>query len=126
MTGRTPRTAPEETRGFGFTVVSRLPGRLGRTGVIQTPHGTIATPAFVAVGTKATVKAVLPESMADLGAQAVLANAYHLYLQPGADVVQAAGGIVTDWQGNPAHGGGCVIAAASAELHAAALAILAA
>ena len=53
----------------------------GRTGTITTPHGEIATPAFIAVGTKATVKAVLPESMADLGAQALLANAYHLYLQ---------------------------------------------
>lgn len=60
---------------------------MGRTGTIHTPHGDIRTPAFVAVGTKATVKAVLPESMADLGAQAVLANAYHLYLQPGSDIV---------------------------------------
>ena len=57
---------------------------LGRTGTITTPHGEIQTPAFIAVGTKATVKSVLPESMAELGAQAVLANAYHLYLQPGA------------------------------------------
>ena len=57
--------------GFGFEVGSRLPGQLGRTGVITTPHGSIRTPAFVAVGTKATVKAVLPESMAALGAQAV-------------------------------------------------------
>lgn len=70
-----------------------MPGRLGRTGVIHTPHGTIATPAFIAVGTKATVKSVLPESMSDLGAQAVLANAYHLYLQPGADLVDEAGGL---------------------------------
>jgi queuine tRNA-ribosyltransferase len=59
----------------------------------MTSHGTIRTPAFVAVGTKATVKAVLPESVAALGAQAVLANAYHLYLQPGADVIEAAGGL---------------------------------
>jgi queuine tRNA-ribosyltransferase len=59
----------------------------------MTPHGKIRTPAFVAVGTKATVKAVLPESVAALGAQAVLANAYHLYLQPGADVIEAAGGL---------------------------------
>ena len=87
--------------GFGFTVGTRLPDRLGRTGVISTPHGTIQTPAFVAVGTKATVKAVLPESMRDLGAQAVLANAYHLYLQPGADVVDAAGGLgaFMNWPG---------------------------
>ena len=61
--------------------------------MIPTPHGEIKTPAFIAVGTKATVKAVLPESMAALGAQAVLANAYHLYLQPGADIVEAAGGL---------------------------------
>ena len=79
--------------GFGFVVGSRLPDRQGRTGVITTPHGTIRTPAFVAVGTKATVKSLLPESVAQLGAQAVLANAYHLYLQPGPDIVEAAGGL---------------------------------
>ena len=87
--------------GFGFTVGTRLPGRLGRAGEIVTPHGTIRTPAFVAVGTLATVKAVLPESLAALGAQAVLANAYHLYLQPGADIVEAAGGLgaFMNWPG---------------------------
>ncbi|CAM3229893.1 Queuine tRNA-ribosyltransferase [Arthrobacter ulcerisalmonis] len=74
---------------------------LGRTGVISTPHGEIRTPAFIAVGTKATVKAVLPESMADLGAQALLANAYHLYLQPGADILDEAGGLGSfmNWPG---------------------------
>ena len=61
-----------------FTVEADLPGARGRSGVIHTPHGDIRTPAFVAVGTKATVKAVLPETMRELGAQAVLANAYHL------------------------------------------------
>ncbi|MDD7385196.1 MAG: tRNA guanosine(34) transglycosylase Tgt [Actinomycetaceae bacterium] len=66
---------------------------LGRTGVLHTPHGDIHTPAFIPVGTKATVKAVLPESVHELGAQAVLANAYHLYLEPGSDVVDAAGGL---------------------------------
>ncbi len=79
--------------GFGFTVRSRLAGRQGRTGVITTPHGDIETPAFVVVGTKATVKAVLPQSVAELGAQAVLANAYHLFLQPGPDIVDEAGGL---------------------------------
>src|SRR5687768_5855830 len=78
---------------FAFVPGASLPNGLGRSGVITTPHGTIRTPAFVAVGTKATVKAVLTESMAALGAQAVLANAYHLYLQPGADVIAAAGGL---------------------------------
>ncbi|WP_392508865.1 tRNA guanosine(34) transglycosylase Tgt [Naumannella halotolerans] len=86
---------------FGFEVGSRLDGQLGRTGVITTPHGQIETPAFIAVGTKATVKAVLPESMAELGAQAVLANAYHLYLQPGSDIVESAGGLgrFMNWPG---------------------------
>ncbi|KQP76218.1 queuine tRNA-ribosyltransferase [Aeromicrobium sp. Leaf289] len=76
-----------------FEVEARLDGRAGRTGTITTAHGAIRTPAFVPVGTKATVKAVLPEAMAELGAQALLANAYHLYLQPGDDVVEAAGGL---------------------------------
>jgi queuine tRNA-ribosyltransferase len=88
------------TDGF-FSVHDVLPGQRGRTGVIHTPHGDIQTPAFIAVGTKATVKAVLPETMKDLGAQAVLANAYHLYLQPGPDVVDEAGGLGTfmNWDG---------------------------
>jgi queuine tRNA-ribosyltransferase len=76
-----------------FTVEAQLPNGRGRSGVIRTPHGEIRTPAFVAVGTKASVKAVLPETMRELGAQAVLANAYHLYLQPGADIVAEAGGL---------------------------------
>ncbi|WP_124054446.1 tRNA guanosine(34) transglycosylase Tgt [Arcanobacterium ihumii] len=74
---------------------------LGRTGVIHTPHGDIQTPAFIPVGTKATVKAVLPESVKAVGAQAVLANAYHLYLQPGSDVLDEAGGLAAfmNWGG---------------------------
>jgi queuine tRNA-ribosyltransferase len=86
---------------FGFNVAVRLPGTQGRTGVMVTPHGTVRTPAFIPVGTKATVKTVLPETMAELGAQAVLANAYHLYLQPGADIVEAAGGLgaFMNWPG---------------------------
>lgn len=79
--------------GFGFRVEQRLAGRLGRTGVITTPHGEIRTPAFVVVGTKATVKSLLPQTVADLGGQAVLANAYHLFLQPGSDIVDTAGGL---------------------------------
>lgn len=84
-----------------FEVEAELPGTSGRAGVIHTPHGDIRTPAFVAVGTAATVKAVLPESMKDVGAQAILANAYHLYLQPGPDVVDAAGGLgaFMNWPG---------------------------
>ncbi|MDN5725856.1 MAG: tRNA guanosine(34) transglycosylase Tgt [Propionibacteriales bacterium] len=86
---------------FGFEVTSTVPGGRARTGLITTPHGTIETPAFIAVGTKATVKSVLPETMAALGAQAVLANAYHLYLQPGSDLLDAAGGLgqFMNWPG---------------------------
>ena len=86
---------------FGFTVDKQLPNGLGRAGTIRTPHGEICTPAFIAVGTKATVKAVLPESVAALGAQAVLANAYHLYLQPGPDIIDEAGGLgrFMNWPG---------------------------
>ncbi|HEX5774967.1 MAG TPA: tRNA guanosine(34) transglycosylase Tgt [Candidatus Paceibacterota bacterium] len=64
-----------------------------RTGVISTPHGDIRTPAFIPVGTKAGVKGILPAAVTELGAQAVLANTYHLYLQPGEDVVKEAGGL---------------------------------
>jgi queuine tRNA-ribosyltransferase len=84
-----------------FTVEAELPGRLGRVGVIHTPHGDIRTPAFIAVGTAATVKSVLPETMKQLGAQAILANAYHLYLQPGPEIVAEAGGLgaFMNWPG---------------------------
>lgn len=87
--------------GFGFDISARLDSGPGRAGVIRTPHGDIATPAFTPVGTKATVKAVLPEAMRELGAQVLLANAYHLYLQPGADVVDEAGGVAAfmGWDG---------------------------
>ena len=86
---------------MSFDVTHRLEGARGRAGVIRTPHGDVETPAFVVVGTKATVKAVVPEAVADLGAQAVLANAYHLYLQPGADLIDEAGGLgrFMNWTG---------------------------
>ncbi|NKX51666.1 hypothetical protein HER39_14055, partial [Arthrobacter deserti] len=69
---RLSETAPRPPAGSGANGGPFL----GRTGPIATPHGQIQTPAFIAVGTKATAKAVLPESMRDLGAQALLANAY--------------------------------------------------
>lgn len=94
-------------KAFKFNVENFLqPGKnnskpLGRVGTIYTPHGEIKTPAFIPVGTKATVKSVLPESIKDLAAQAVLSNAYHLYLQPGSDVVDQAGGLgaFMNWPG---------------------------
>ncbi len=84
-----------------FEITHRLDGTLARTGVIKTPHGEIKTPAFIVVGTKANVKAMVPEQVAAVGAQAVLANAYHLYLQPGHQLVEKAGGLGTfmNWPG---------------------------
>ena len=87
---------------FSFEVGVELGGdSLARTGVIRTPHGDIKTPAFIVVGTKAAVKAMVPEQVKAVHAQAVLANAYHLYLQPGHDLVEAAGGLgkFMNWDG---------------------------
>jgi queuine tRNA-ribosyltransferase len=64
---------------FSFEIEHKLDKTLARAGVIHTPHGQIKTPAFIVVGTKASVKAILPENLKEIGAQAVLANAYHLY-----------------------------------------------
>ena len=92
---------PASKADFSFSIEARLPRR-GRAGTITTPHGTIQTPAFIPVGTKATVKAVLPESVRDLvAAHAVLANTYHLYLQPGTEILTRAGGLgnFMDWAG---------------------------
>lgn len=64
-----------------------------RAGTFHTPHGPIHTPVFAPVGTLATVKALTPEQLEGVGASLVLANTYHLYLRPGADIVEAAGGL---------------------------------
>ena len=80
-------------KNFSFKIEKELNESLARAGVISTPHGDIKTPAFVTVGTKATVKAVPPEMLKDLGAQVVLANTYHLYLQPGEKTIKDHGGI---------------------------------
>jgi queuine tRNA-ribosyltransferase len=86
---------------FGFEIVKKLSGKLGRAGIIKTAHGDVETPAYVVVGTKATVKSLTPEMLNDLGAQVVLANTYHLYLQPGSELVSKAGGFAKfmKWNG---------------------------
>jgi len=82
------------SKDFSFKITKELAGdSLARTGIIHTPHGDIKTPAFVVVGTKATVKAMLPEWVEEVGGQAILANAYHLYLRPGHELVEQAGGL---------------------------------
>ena len=84
-----------------FEIEKKLKGKLGRAGKITTPNGVIETPSFTVVGTKATVKSLTPEQVNSLGVQAVLGNTYHLYLQPGDDVVRDAGGIgkFMNWKG---------------------------
>src|SRR3972149_6943038 len=84
-----------------FKIEKKLDNSLGRVGILKTPHGDILTPAFVAVGTKATVKSLNPEQVKDVGVQVVLGNTYHLYLQPGDEIVRDAGGIgkFMNWQG---------------------------
>ncbi|MFN8729772.1 MAG: tRNA-guanine transglycosylase, partial [Planctomyces sp.] len=68
----------------------RFNARLGR---VRTPHGEFDTPAFMPVGTRASVKGVLPSQLANLGAQVCLANTYHLLLRPGSELVQKMGGL---------------------------------
>jgi queuine tRNA-ribosyltransferase len=77
--------------GFGFRVTHT--DGLARRGVLSTPHGEVATPVFMPVGTRATVKGVLPRDLAEIGARIVLGNTYHLYLRPGDALVARRGGL---------------------------------
>jgi len=88
-------------KSFNFKIEKKLEGKLGRVGVINTPHGRIKTPSFVVVGTKATVKSLTPEQVEQAKTQVVLSNTYHLYLQPGDELVRDAGGLhkFMNWQG---------------------------
>lgn len=71
-----------------------------RLGVLHTPHGDIPTPIYMPVGTQATVKAMTPREMEELGAKIILSNTYHLHLRPGEDIVREAGGLHSfmDWR----------------------------
>lgn len=81
-------------RPISFDIEARGKG-LARAGILHTPHGSVMTPAFIAVGTKATVKGIEPSRFAELGIQGIIANAYHLYLTPGESLVEKAGGVGT-------------------------------
>lgn len=76
-----------------FKIEARAPHSGARAALLTTPHGVIRTPAFSPVGTKADVKGILPTALKTLGAEVVLANTYHLYLQPGEEIVKTAGGL---------------------------------
>lgn len=80
-------------KAVSFQITKTIKDRLGRAGLLTTPHGVIETPAFIPVATKATIKALTPDQVEELGASAILSNTYHLYLQPGDTLVRDAGGL---------------------------------
>ena len=81
------------TTALSFAIEARLPGAGGRAGWLTLPHGVVETPAFMVVGTQATVKSLTPEEVRGLGTQMILGNAYHLYLRPGPALVAEFGGL---------------------------------
>ena len=86
---------------FAFEITARCPSTRARCGSFHTPHGVVTTPRFMPVGTLATVKGVTADQLRHTGAQMVLANTFHLHLQPGEAIVQEAGGLhrFMAWQG---------------------------
>jgi queuine tRNA-ribosyltransferase len=84
-----------------FTFELQATAGHARAGLFHTPHGPIATPGFAPVGTQATVKAVTPDQLRELGANLILANAYHLYLRPGDELIAERGGLhrFMGWEG---------------------------
>ena len=78
---------------FSFELIKEEKHTGARLGVFHTPHGDIQTPIFMPVGTAATVKSLMPDTVKELGAQILLCNTYHLYLRPGQEIVKAAGGL---------------------------------
>ncbi|MFY9286494.1 MAG: tRNA guanosine(34) transglycosylase Tgt, partial [Tissierellaceae bacterium] len=86
---------------FRFELIKEEKNTKARLGRIHTPHGVIDTPVFMPVGTRATVKAMTPEEVRDLGAQVILSNTYHLYLKPGHELIEEAGGLhkFMNWHG---------------------------
>ncbi len=79
--------------GISFKVTSKCTKTRARTGRLQTPHGLIETPVFMPVGTQATVKTLDPLELKQIGAEIILSNTYHLYLRPGSELIEEAGGL---------------------------------
>ena len=76
-----------------YTLLHQDAGSAARTGVIRLPHGTVQTPAFMPVGTAATVKGITKDDLHEIGFEIILANTYHLFLRPGMDVIKQACGL---------------------------------
>jgi queuine tRNA-ribosyltransferase/7-cyano-7-deazaguanine tRNA-ribosyltransferase len=78
---------------FSFKITHRDKQTRARLGICQTSHGAIKTPAFVAVGTQASVKAIAPDDLKQIGTQVLIANTYHLHLRPGEELISQMGGL---------------------------------
>ncbi len=78
---------------FSFEVTKTCAQSGARLGVLKTPHGEIHTPAYMPVGTSATVKAMTPRELVEIGAEIILSNTYHLHLRPGEALIREAGGL---------------------------------
>src|SRR5689334_9141354 len=76
-----------------FTITHQDPETKARTGLLETPHGTVETPVFMPVGTLGTVKGLTQQQLEELGAGIILANTYHLYLRPGEQIIRELGGL---------------------------------
>ncbi len=87
---------------LSFEVISKDTGTKARNGILSLPHGKVMTPAFMPVGTNATVKAIYHDRLREIGYNLILANTYHLYLRPGMEVMKDFGGIhsFSNWDGN--------------------------
>ncbi|MCA9937451.1 MAG: tRNA guanosine(34) transglycosylase Tgt [Anaerolineales bacterium] len=86
---------------FEFEILAKDAGTNARAGIFHTPHGPIPTPVFAPVGTQATVKALRPRDLRELGATLILSNTYHLYLRPGDELIAGMGGLhrFMNWDG---------------------------
>ncbi|WP_077598121.1 tRNA guanosine(34) transglycosylase Tgt [Olsenella urininfantis] len=91
----------EKSGWFTYDIIAEDPKTHARAGVLHTPHGDVPTPIFMPVGTKATVKGLLPGQLEGLGTKILLANTYHLSQRPGADLVEEMGGLhdFMQWRG---------------------------
>lgn len=85
-----------------FDITHTDSGGRARTGVLHLPHGDVQTPVFMPVGTNATVKALTKDDLGEIGFEIILANTYHLYLRPGSDIIEQAGGLhgFSGWRRN--------------------------
>src|SRR5687768_10408834 len=94
-------TQPKDSGDFRFQIHHRDAPSRARLGTVTTPHGTFQTPAFMAVGTRGSIKGVTPAQARDCGCQIILGNTYHLLLRPGPETVAAMGGLqeFSAWRG---------------------------